>query len=145
MKELCVETMGGAFRWCYDQEEFQKYLSKGAKPITFLQYLEGTKKEAEEELNDLLKIENCAGWEEAVDSAEEWTGFKNLDDLISFIKGEETTEFKQNTVDLAITNLDELLEQLQKYKERLEEVSDCLDTIQTREKDIEEEKEGEEA
>lgn len=141
MRELCVKTVGGAFRWCYNEEEYQKYLSNGGEPITFLQYLEGTKEEAEEELNDLLKMENCVEWEEAVDSAEEWTGFKNLDDLISFIESEETTEFKQNTVDLAITNLDVLIKQLQKYKETLEEVSDCLGTIQTREEDIKEEKE----
>lgn len=143
MKELCVETMGGAFRWCYDQEEYEKHLSKGAKPITFLQYLEGTKKEAEEELSDLLKIENCTGWYEAVDSAEEWTGFKNLDDLTSFIESEETIKYKQNTVNLAITNLDDLINKLQEYRQTLNEVSDCLDTIQVREKDIREELEEE--
>lgn len=141
MRELCVKTVGGAFRWCYNEEEYQKHLSNGAESITFLQYLEGTKKEAEEELNDFLKMENCVGWYEAADSAEEWTGFKSLDDLTSFIESEETTKYKQDTVDLAITNLDDLIHRLQEYKETLEGVSDCLETIRTREEDIEEEKE----
>ena len=143
MKEMCVKTLGGGFRWCYNEEEYQKYLSNGAESITFLQYLEGTKKETEEDLKYFLSIENCVNWEEAVDSAEEWTGFKNLDSLISFVESEEATKYKKDTIDFAIGNLDDLIIKLQAYRERLDEISDCLDTIQTREKDIQEEMEEE--
>lgn len=141
MEELCIKTQNGGFRWCHNQEDYQKELVKGGSPITFLQYLEGTKKEAEEELTDLLHIENCVKWYEAVDSAEEWTGFASFNDLVSFIENDrDTIEYKQNTIDLAITNLDDLISRLQNYKETLNEVSDRLNFIQSRVEDIEEEK-----
>ena len=141
MEELCVRTESGACRWCHNEEEYQKLLANGGKPIGFLEYLEGTKKEAEEELTDLLHIENCVEWYEAVDSAEEWTGFANFDDLASYIeKDEESVESKQNTVDFAIGNLETLIRKLKNYKETLEEVSNRLEFIQLRIEDIEEEK-----
>ena len=141
MEELCVKFKSGAFRWCHGQGDYQSHLAKGAERITFLQYLEGTKKEAEEELTDILHIENCVNWYEAVDSAEEWTGFSSFDDLVSFIESDkDTIEYKQNTINSAITNLDDLISKLQKYRETLDEVSDRLKFIQNRIEDIEEEK-----
>ena len=139
--EMCVVTKNGGFRWCHSQEEYQSHLANGGKPITFLEYLEGTKKEAEEEITDLLHIENCVEWYEAVDSAEDWTGFANFDDLSSFIENDkETIEYKQSTINSAITNLNDLIRKLNNYKETLDEVSDRLDFIQSRIEDIEEEK-----
>lgn len=143
MRELCVKIVSGGCRWCHNQTDYEKHLLEGAKPITFLQYLEETKKETEEELQYHLSIEKCAGWYEAVDSAKEWTGFANFDELVSFVKSEETTKYKKDTVNLAIGDLDELITKLQEYKETLEKVSDCLETIQTREEDIQEETEEE--